>query len=203
MRLFSLYAQGGDVLDPTTAILLRWRPGHPDDRVAFYSLEYAGPAGCVGAELRYKEICRDPPSAQEGPNCRFQYRLAGLDPATSYLFRIRAVNGIGASEYTYLSVSTRLVMAIYPRVVRLTQDSVTLRWLFTPQSHRRLAALRKVYFDELASNEDYVKAGRKDMRKDDLARILDEAAETSRDLKHFLKKAKAKHGIQDYAVSHR
>ena len=182
-------------------MLLRWRPSRLSDKIAFFSLECAGPAGCIGAELKYKEVYRDPPSQQEGPKCRYQFKLGGLDPATSYLFRVRAVNGCGASDYVYVTATTRLVMAIYPRVVKLSQNSVTLRWLFTPQSHRRLAQLRKLYFEGIQNNPKYCDGKIAELEKEDLAVILDNACDNWHELKHFLQRLKARLGIRDYSVS--
>ena len=189
----------GDEFNPTTEILLRWRPGTDNDSVSFYSIEFAGQAGCIGAEMRFKEIYRDPPNAS-GVKCCYQYRMQNLEPATSYLFRIRAVNGSGASEYTYLTITTRLVLAIYPRVVKLSMNSVTLRWLFTPQSQRRLAQLRKVFHEALYQTEKFQKdKSTSEINKEELAAVLDNAIETFSDLKPFSSKAKHKYGIPDNA----
>ena len=188
-----------DEFEPTTEILLRWRPGSVDDNVSFYSVEFAGQAGCIGAEMRYKEIYRDPPNAS-GNQCCFQHRLQNLEPSTSYLFRIRAVNGAGASEYCYLTVSTRLVLAIYPRVVKLSMNSVTLRWLFTPQSQKRLAQLRKIFYETLYKTDRYLEdKATDDIEKETLACVLDDAVAGFPELKSFLNRAKVKYGIPDNA----
>lgn len=186
-------------------MLLRWRPESGSAHIAFYSIEFAGPAGCLGAEMRYKEVFRDPPNASEAPLCRYQYKRLGLEPATTYLFRIRAVSGFGASEYTYVTATTRLATPIYPQILRLTPVSVTLRWIFSASSRSQLNQLRKLYFEGFeklkVASSVYKDKNLKVLLKRDLAAILDNALASTPHLSKYLVKAKERFGIQNYPVS--
>jgi hypothetical protein len=197
--------QDGEAFDPSKSVLLRWRPESDSAHIAFFSIEFAGPVGCLGAEMRYKEVFRDPPNASEAPLCRYQYKRLGLEPATSYLFRIRAVSGFGASEYTYVTATTRLAAPIYPQILRLTPVSVTLRWIFSASSRTQLNQLRKIYFEgyerlKIASSV-YKNKDVKSLLKRDLAAILDNAMASTPYLAKYLAKAKERFGIQNYPVS--
>ena len=87
-------------------------------------------------DIKYREVYKDPPDAREMEPFRMCYRMKGLQPATSYLFRIRGFNGFGPGEYTYCTFTTRPARPDTPRVMNVTSHSVTLRWVFSEEFRR-------------------------------------------------------------------
>ena len=144
-------------------MLLKWKPSS-GDLVSFFSLEIGGQTG-TGKERSFTEVCRDPSDASE--DLKYSYWVRGLLPGATYNFRLRAFNGYGPSEYTYKSFTTRPTSPTVPRVINLSSDAVTLRWVFSKGFARRLAELRRIF--EAADTD---KSG--NVNRQELANIIDE-----------------------------
>ena len=71
--------------------------------------------------------------------------MKGLQPGTSYAFRVRAFNGYGPGEFTYKVLTTRPAKPARPQATAVTADAVTLRWLFPPLFLRRAEELRQLF----------------------------------------------------------
>ena len=170
-----------DVDSDSTEITLFWGP-HKGDLVSFYSLEYGGPVGATKtSDVKYTEIYRDPPDADPNNTFDFAYTLRNLTPGASYRFRMRAFNGFGAGEYTYKTFSTITAAPAQPHVIKLTSDSVCLKWTFSSGFFRRLDELRRIF--TLADSD---KSGM--VSREELTALLDERASSSPQLKSFLSK---------------
>ena len=61
-------------------------------------------------EVRYQEICRDPPEVDR--DFSFSFRVDELKPGVSYRFRIRAFNAFGAGELKVVMVMVMTVMVM-------------------------------------------------------------------------------------------
>ena len=170
-----------DVDSDSTEITLFWGP-HKGDLVSFYSLEYGGPVGATKtSDVKYTEIYRDPPDADPNNTFDFAYTLRNLTPGASYRFRMRAFNGFGAGEYTYKTFSTITAAPAQPHVIKLTSDSVCLKWTFSSGFFRRLDELRRIF--TLADSD---KSGM--VSREELTALLDERASSSPQLNSFLSK---------------
>jgi hypothetical protein len=73
--------------------------------------------------------------------------VAGLEPLTTYVFRIRAFNAFGGSPYCTRHFSTGPAQSDIPApmVVRCGPDSVTLRWDVYTEMAARMATLQELF----------------------------------------------------------
>ena len=96
-----------------TEIMIHWGP-QKNDSVSFFSLEFAGATSTSASNnartLKYKEIFRDPEDANPDSDFRYSQCVEGLQPGTSYGFRIRGFNGFGPGEYTYKILDRKSVV---------------------------------------------------------------------------------------------
>lgn len=102
----------------STELLIRWEP-QVGDLISFFSLECSGPAGSGKGDHIYKEVYRDPPDANPGSEFSFQYRMSNLLPGTSYLFRMRAMNGYGSGDFVYKTFTTYPGAPLKPRIMKV------------------------------------------------------------------------------------
>lgn len=136
------------------SLLLCWR-AQPGSLVAFYSLEMSGAEGSKAfRQSEFKEICRDPQDADGDPN--YQFWVNGLQPSTSYEFRIRGFNGFGGGGYTRLVVTTRPAAPPVPQVARAAPTEILLRWKFSSRYETKLKELRRVFEEADADNSGEV-----------------------------------------------
>jgi hypothetical protein len=148
----------------------------------------------VGAQTaKYKEIYRDPPDANPGSQFTFNFRVSGLQPGTTYLYRIRGVNGYGPGEFCYKTFTTYPAAPRVPRIIKVTSTSVTLRWIFSAYFLKRHADLRNLF-----SLVDSDHSG--SVSREELAAVLDDKISSAPDLRDFLVRAKAKFGIPQHMV---
>lgn len=168
-------------IDGSTELVIFWAPQQTAELVSFYSLEFAG-AITIHTKLgdaKYVEIFRDPPEADTNATFSLQYFMSNLTPGTSYLFRIRAFNGFGPSEYTYKTFTTLTNVPLQPKALKIAPESVVLRWTFSPTFFQRLEELKRMF--NLADRD---KSGRVD--REELTAILNDRVEDSAPLKNFL-----------------
>jgi Ca2+-binding EF-hand superfamily protein len=168
-------------IDGSTEMVIFWAPQAASELVSFYSLEYAGPIS-INTKLgdaKYVEVFRDPPEADENSTFNLQYLMSNLTPGTSYLFRIRAFNGFGPSDYTYKTFTTLTNVPLQPRALKIAPESVILRWTFTANFFQRIEELKKLF---LIADRDH--SGRVD--REELTAILNDRVEDSAPLKLFL-----------------
>ena len=127
-------------------------------------------------------MARDPVDAEPDSDFTFAHLLTDLQPGTSYAFRIRAFNGYGPGEYTYKVLSTRPAKVRRPKVTCVTNDSVTLRWQFSPLFLKRSEELERLF--TLADDD---RSGKVD--RGELTAILTSSAKASAfpDLLSFLR----------------
>ena len=123
-------------------LLIRWTPA-ASDLVSFFSLESSGQVGTGKAEGTFTEVCRDPPDASS--DFEYKFWLKGLVPGATYNFRMRAFNGYGPGEYTYKAFTTRPIAPTTPRVIFLSADAVSLRWVFGKGFNARMAELKRIF----------------------------------------------------------
>jgi hypothetical protein len=114
----------------------------------------------------------------------FNWTQTGLSPGTSYYFRVRAFNGFGPSSYTYKTFTTRTKAPDKPMIIRVSSESVTLRWVFSKGFFRRVEQLMEI-FDHADSSGD----GKVD--REELTAMIDECASGSKALRSFLEKVAA------------
>lgn len=81
-------------------MILHWSPStrNPQDLISFFSVEFGGRAGQSSTPI-YREVYRDPPVASWETQFALSYEMGGMRPGTSYLFRVRALNGFGAGMF--------------------------------------------------------------------------------------------------------
>jgi hypothetical protein len=147
---------------------LHWGPANSNELVSFFSIECAGKFGQKMNDLHYKEVFRDPQDAGSKMLCTFNYIDSDLLPGTSYLFRIRAINGFGSSNYTYKVFATAVAAPIRPFTENLTHESANLVWLFSKKFHKFMFNLRSI-FNKAKNNL---------LRCEDLVRIFEEEKTT-------------------------
>jgi Ca2+-binding EF-hand superfamily protein len=179
-----------DHFDPTTELQLNWSPGSKEDLVSFFLLEFAGPTGGLLRSESYQECCRDPSSA--APNATFDcsFRQSGLAPGVTYAFRMRAYNGYGPGQFVYKTFTTLTAPPPKPRVMKITYDSVTLRWLFSKKFAERMADLKKLFFN---SDSD----GNGTLSREELIRAVEDADEGLQD---FLNGIAKKLKLEDWGL---
>lgn len=174
---------------------IRWEL-QKGDLVSFFCLEFAGVQG-QGRETVYREAYRDPTTADVNEEImggctfpqdafRFGLKLDRLLPGTSYQFRIRAFNGFGPGDYSYKVFTTRTEAPPAPRIQKISNESVTLRWVFSETFFKRLQDLRRL-FDQADSD------GSGCVDRDELVRAVEERDSPS--LKQFLHKKAASMGV--------
>jgi Ca2+-binding EF-hand superfamily protein len=174
--------EGGNLGPESTEITVFWGP-HKGDLVSFYSLEYGGVVGATKtSDVKYTEIFRDPADADPGRAFEFCYTMRDLTPGASYRFRIRAFNGFGAGDYTYKIFTTVTAAPTKPRVIKVTSDSVSLKWTFSQGFFRRIEELRRIF---VMADSD--RSG--NVSREELTAVLDEKASSSPELRAFLNKA--------------
>lgn len=110
-----------DGLDFSTELLIQWKP-KSGELVSFFSLECSGPAGSGKGDHLYKEVYRDPPDANPDSDFTFCYRMSGLVPGTTYLFRMRGMNGYGPGDFVYKTFTTYPGAPLQPRVIKVDCD---------------------------------------------------------------------------------
>eukprot|EP01033_Poteriospumella_lacustris_P002248 gene2248-1646_t len=168
-------------IDGSTEMMIFWGPQATGELVSFYSLEFAGPITIHTklGDAKYTEIFRDPQEADEDATFAFQYLMTNLTPGTSYLFRIRAFNGFGPSEYTYKTFTTLTNAPMQPRALKVAPESVVLRWTFSASFFQRIEELKRLF-----AIADRDRSGRVD--REELTAILNDRVEDSAPLKVFL-----------------
>lgn len=168
-------------IDGSTEMMIFWGPQATGELVSFYSLEFAGPITIHTklGDAKYTEIFRDPQEADEDATFAFQYLMTNLTPGTSYLFRIRAFNGFGPSEYTYKTFTTLTNAPLQPRALKVAPESVVLRWTFSASFFQRIEELKRLF-----AIADRDRSGRVD--REELTAILNDRVEDSAPLKVFL-----------------
>ena len=118
--------------------------------VSFFSLEFSGALGSrAQRENAFSEIARDPPTARDD-SFSFQHVVSGLTPDTTYVFRLRAFNGVGPGPYVWRRFSTPPARPIAPVPVRVGARAVVLRWTVPDMVARRAVELRRS-FDEVSA----------------------------------------------------
>lgn len=123
--------------------------------VSFFSLEFSGALGSrTQRENAFSEIARDPPTARDD-SFSFQHVVSGLTPDTTYVFRLRAFNGVGPGPYVWRRFSTPPARPIAPVPVRVGARAVVLRWIVPDIVARRAVELRRS-FDEVAASSVHV-----------------------------------------------
>lgn len=154
-----------------------WEP-QPGDLVSFFCVESSGPTG-QAKEGKYTEVFRDPPSAD--PSCSFglTYTMRNLQPGTSYQFRIRGFNGFGPGDYTYRIFTTRTDAPPPPRILKLSSDSVTLRWSFSETFFVRMDELARMFKKMDVDNSGCVS-------RQELTAAVEDQADKSSVLRNFL-----------------
>lgn len=184
----SIRSHDSRVNPDSTELTLYWGPQRNKDLVSFYSLEYAGPVtSSKTGDVKYTEIFRDPSDAKE--DFAFNFRLSGLLPGVSYRFRIRAFNGFGAGEYTYKTFTTITSAPVQPRVIKVTSDSVSLKWTFSKGFFQRMEELKKIF---VLADKDNSKM----VSREELASVLDEKASDTPELRKFLDKIVTSKGLE-------
>ena len=147
-----------------TRLVLRWRPGvdaagAAAGPVAFFSLEFSGALGSrAQRENRFAEVMRDPPSARDS-EFAFQHIVAGLEPDTTYVFRLRAFNGVGPGPYAWRRLATPPARPSTPVPVRVGARSAVLRWGVPEALARRAAAVRRTFDEATAVDVTATKLG--------------------------------------------
>lgn len=175
-------------------MLIRWS-SEPGELVSFYVLEYGGPVKFASTgERKYKEIFRDPKDAVE-VEFEMKYWKTKLEPGSTHAFRIRAVNGFGAGEYTYRMFTTRPAAPAVPRVMSISSDTVVLKWVFSAMFRQRMDDLKRIF--DLADKDD---SG--SVTRDELIKLLDEEVTTSPELMTMMRKSLAKYGIDPKYVTY-
>ena len=89
----------------TDRLLVQWKRA-PGSHVAFFSLEKSGAKGQGKKEHVFTEVHRDPPNA-DANGFENGFLVTGLDPDTTYTFRLRAFNGFGPGPYTWKTFTTQ------------------------------------------------------------------------------------------------
>lgn len=189
-RIISRNLDDLDEDDPTGSheLQLYWAP-QKDDLVSFFSIEFGGQVGVAKiADNQYKEIYRDPIDADPEKTFSFTHMVRNLQPGTSYYFRIRAFNGFGPGDFSYKTFTTKPVAPEFPRVLKLSSNSVSFRWTFSKGFFRRMEELKEIFV--LADRD-----GCGQISREELAAFLDERASSSVELKTFIGKVANSLGI--------
>ena len=163
----------------STELTMCWEP-EPGDLVSFFCVESSGPTG-QAKEGKYVEVFRDPPSADPSNTFAFSYTMRNLQPGTSYQFRIRGFNGFGPGEYTYRIFTTRTDAPPPPRIIKLSSDSVTLRWSFSETFYMRMDELAHMFKKIDTDNSGVVSRA-------ELAQAIETQSQQSSVLRSFLLK---------------
>ena len=177
-----------------TEIMVHWGAAKGDS-VSFFSLEFAGATSTVTRTLKYKEIFRDPQDASPDSDFRYQRLVEGLQPGTSYAFRVRGFNGFGPGEYSYKLFTTRPAAPNTPVITTISSEAVTLRWVFSASFFRHIEELKRLFEDA-----DIDKSGA--VSREELTACLESGGCTA-ELKGFLNKIAYKIGLdvsQGYAA---
>lgn len=172
-----------------TELLLKWSPASNDDLVSFYSLEFGGPVlSKTESKVKYVEICRDPEDSEFGKSFNLGFLHENLKPGVLYRYRIRAFNGFGSGDYTYKTFMTLPPTPLPPRVIKISHDSVTLKWIFNSDFYKRIAELKSIFqaIDVDKSNS---------ISREELSNGIAERQHEYSDLTNFLKKSMAQKGI--------
>ena len=163
----------------STELSMCWEP-QAGDLVSFFCIESSGPTG-QAKEGKFSEVFRDPPSADPSSTFSFSYTNRNLRPGTSYQFRIRGFNGFGPGEYTYRIFTTRTDAPPPPRILRLSSDSVTLRWSFSETFFARMDELARMFKRMDVDNSGAVSRA-------ELTQAVEDQANQSSALRSFLLK---------------
>jgi len=149
--LADLEAEGVARCALLTRLVVRWRPG-AEAQVAFFSLEFSGALGSKAQrENTFREVARDPPSAK-AEAFAFQHVVAGLEPQTTYVFRVRGFNAFGPGPYQWAQLTTPPAPPMRPVPVAVGSRSVSLRWT-VPDSLEHVAFELKASFLEACEAE--------------------------------------------------
>lgn len=114
-----------DGMDFSTELLMKWKP-KSGELVSFFSLECSGAAGSGKGDHVYKEVYRDPPDANPGSSFTFTYRMSNLSPGTTYLFRMRGMNGYGPGDFVYKTFTTYPGPPLKPRIIKVIINGVSV-----------------------------------------------------------------------------
>jgi len=163
----------------STELTLHWEP-QADDLVSFFCVESSGPTG-QAKEGKYTEVFRDPPNADPSSKFSLTYTLRNLQPGTSYQFRIRGFNGFGPGDYKYRIFTTRTDAPPPPRILKLSSDSVTLRWSFSETFFARMDELARMFKRMDVDNSGAVSRA-------ELTAAVEDQADKSSVLRSFLAK---------------
>lgn len=140
-------------------------------------------------DRKYVEIFRDPPEADLNATFDLKYWYENLEPGCSYAFRIRGINGFGPGPFTYRVFSTRSSLPPPPRVIAVTHDSVTLKWVFSSTFLYQLQQLKKIF--DLADTDRSGVVSREEL----IAIFVDQSNTTTSDLMKMIRKVLIKKGV--------
>lgn len=159
----------------------------------------------IKGDRRYTEIFRDPQEADINANFDLKYwyegpedeegRPIGLEPGCSYAFRIRGINGFGPGPFTYGVFSTRSSLPPPPRIISVTHDSVTLKWVFSSTFLYQLQQLKKIF--DLADTDRSGVVSREEL----IAIFVDQSSTAMTDLMKMIRKVLIKKGVNPDHVS--
>lgn len=125
---------------------LVWSQPADSDPVNFYVLESSGAEGSASQRAgEWHRIFTDPPTAYSGMLPRGSFTITGLQPATTFHFRIRAYNLHGASAYAIRVFTTAPLTPPAPIVVGSTAKSLKLRWTASEDLRRRVRKMRQLF----------------------------------------------------------
>jgi hypothetical protein len=173
-------------------LLIKWQP-QIGDLVSFFSLECSGAAGSSKGDHKYSEVFRDPPDANPNSPFSLSYKMSNLLPGTTYLFRIRGMNGYGPGDFCYKNFTTYPGLTLAPRTIRLSPTSVQLRWVFSSYFMKRLEDLKKIFS---AVDKD----GSGNVSREELADVIIRKSDKIPELSMFLTKALEKLGLSEEEV---
>eukprot|EP00939_MAST-03C_sp_MAST-3C-sp1_P000780 g780.t1 len=137
-NLFVLRYEDDTPKQLTTSLRIGWGEADGSDPVAFFALETCGREGSQTHQRQsWRTVCVDPPSAASQDDPAYEFVMDELRPNAAYHFRIRALNGHGASGYTHAVLATAPSSPATPVVTHAGVSSIDLCW--ASAKDRRLA----------------------------------------------------------------